>query len=263
MLATTASARAAVGEKLYFDRAQFEADLKRIVAFYIDRGYPDARVTVVRREAERRSAESVDITIDIEEGEPIRVERGRARRVRPACPRITAGQLRRRAAAAAGAAARPRAAAGEPRSCARGAPRSRLSRRRRSRSPRPRARRAPARRHLHRPARADRAYVGPIEITGISSVNERIVRRQLTFRPGELFQAEQAAREPAQALFARALQLRQRRAMTGADDTAVQGARRTDSGSRDRHRGQAPQGELRRRLRQRGEGPRRRSTGGT
>jgi outer membrane protein assembly factor BamA len=32
------------GRKYYFDRSRFDADLKRIQAFYADRGYPDARV---------------------------------------------------------------------------------------------------------------------------------------------------------------------------------------------------------------------------
>ncbi len=42
------------GRKRYFDRRAFEADLKRIEAFYRDRGFPDARVTLLRRQAERR-----------------------------------------------------------------------------------------------------------------------------------------------------------------------------------------------------------------
>src|SRR5690349_24995085 len=45
VLATSASSKIPWGQKHYFSRDQFEADLKRIVAFYRDRGYPDARVT--------------------------------------------------------------------------------------------------------------------------------------------------------------------------------------------------------------------------
>ncbi len=41
------------GRKRYFDRRDFDADLKRIEAFYRDRGFPDARVTLVRRETQR------------------------------------------------------------------------------------------------------------------------------------------------------------------------------------------------------------------
>src|SRR5918993_3771074 len=44
-LATGASSKIPLGEKRYFSREQLEADLKRIVAFYHDRGYPDARVS--------------------------------------------------------------------------------------------------------------------------------------------------------------------------------------------------------------------------
>src|SRR3982751_6725848 len=45
VLATTPSSRIPFGQKQYFSRDQFEADLKRIEAFYHDRGYPEAKVT--------------------------------------------------------------------------------------------------------------------------------------------------------------------------------------------------------------------------
>jgi len=45
VLATQASSKIPWGQKHYFSREQFEADLKRIVAFYTDRGFPNARVT--------------------------------------------------------------------------------------------------------------------------------------------------------------------------------------------------------------------------
>ena len=76
--------------KRYFDRRAFEADLKRIEAFYRDRGFPDARVRsfdVKLNDAQ----DKVDITLDISEGEPIRRRIDRAARVRrhparsPAC----------------------------------------------------------------------------------------------------------------------------------------------------------------------------------
>ena len=44
VLATRKSSWIPWGTKRYFDRAQFDADLKRIAAFYADRGFPDARV---------------------------------------------------------------------------------------------------------------------------------------------------------------------------------------------------------------------------
>src|SRR5262249_7978280 len=44
-LATRESSIIPWGKKNYFDRSRFDMDLKRIEAFYADRGYPDARVT--------------------------------------------------------------------------------------------------------------------------------------------------------------------------------------------------------------------------
>src|SRR6478672_10737043 len=43
-LATKQSSKIPWGKKAFFDRSRFDADLKRIQAFYADRGYPDARV---------------------------------------------------------------------------------------------------------------------------------------------------------------------------------------------------------------------------
>ena len=69
------------------------------------------------------------------------------------------------------------------------------------------------------------AYVGPIEITGTSSVNERIVRRQLTFRPGELFQASRL-RESQRKLYSLELfNFVNVQPMTGAGDTRGAGRR--------------------------------------
>jgi outer membrane protein assembly complex protein YaeT len=60
------------GRKRYFDRRAFEADLKRIEAFYRDRGFPDARVRSFDVEL-NETQDKVSITLDIVEGEPIRV----------------------------------------------------------------------------------------------------------------------------------------------------------------------------------------------
>jgi outer membrane protein insertion porin family len=60
------------GRKRYFERRVFEADLKRIEVFYRDRGFPDARVAsfdVALNDAQ----DKVSITVNISEGEPIRV----------------------------------------------------------------------------------------------------------------------------------------------------------------------------------------------
>lgn len=61
------------GRKHYFDRQRLEADLKRIQAFYDDRGYPDARVTGFKVEPNDKQ-DSVAVEITIAEGEPVIVE---------------------------------------------------------------------------------------------------------------------------------------------------------------------------------------------
>src|SRR6188472_828197 len=74
VLATQSSSKLPWGEKQYFSREQFEADLKRIVAFYTDRGFPNARVTSFNAQLnEAQTSVKIDVTID--EGQPLRAER--------------------------------------------------------------------------------------------------------------------------------------------------------------------------------------------
>jgi outer membrane protein assembly complex protein YaeT len=73
VLATTASSSLPWGPKHYFSRDQFDADLKRIVAFYNDRGYPDARITSFDAKLNPEQT-AVEISVNIDEGEPVRVE---------------------------------------------------------------------------------------------------------------------------------------------------------------------------------------------
>jgi outer membrane protein assembly complex protein YaeT len=74
VLATAESSWLPWGPNRFFSREQFEADLKRITAFYKDRGYPNARVTSFDVKLSQKQ-DSVDIVVNISEGEPIRVER--------------------------------------------------------------------------------------------------------------------------------------------------------------------------------------------
>ena len=73
VLATRKSSWIPWGTKRYFDRAQFDADLKRIAAFYADRGFPDARVASFDVKLNDDQTK-VDLTLVVEEGEPIIVE---------------------------------------------------------------------------------------------------------------------------------------------------------------------------------------------
>src|SRR5262245_3628874 len=56
----------------YFDRVRFDADLKRIEAYYADRGYPDARVAGFDVKL-NNDQDAVDVTITITEGDPVRI----------------------------------------------------------------------------------------------------------------------------------------------------------------------------------------------
>jgi outer membrane protein assembly complex protein YaeT len=72
VLATRESSIIPWGKKRYFDRSRFDADLKRLEAFYADRGYPDARVTGFDVKLNDKQ-DAVDLTVTIAEGEPVKV----------------------------------------------------------------------------------------------------------------------------------------------------------------------------------------------
>jgi outer membrane protein insertion porin family len=69
-LATKQSSWIPWGKKAYFDRSRFDADLKRVQAFYADRGYPDARVTGFDVKLNDKQ-DQVDLTLNISEGDPV------------------------------------------------------------------------------------------------------------------------------------------------------------------------------------------------
>src|SRR5918995_1292434 len=69
-LQTQRGSRLPWGRKRFFDRSAFEADLKRIEAFYRDRGFPDARVTSFDVQL-NDAQDKVDVTLTISEGEPV------------------------------------------------------------------------------------------------------------------------------------------------------------------------------------------------
>jgi outer membrane protein insertion porin family/translocation and assembly module TamA len=71
-LATRQNSKIPWGRKAYFDRTRFEADVKRIQAFYADRGYPDARVSGYDLKLNDKQ-DAVDITVTVAEGEPVTV----------------------------------------------------------------------------------------------------------------------------------------------------------------------------------------------
>ena len=185
VLATAESSWLPWGTKRYFSREQFEADLKRIVAYYRDRGFPEARVASFDvKLSEDQTA--VDISVRISEGEPIRVERldlvgfdplpeWRDRRLRRTLP-LAPGQPLDRALLQASRESALDALRdhGYPYASVK-LSESRGSAGDRSRVVTLEAEPGPI------------AYHGPVEIAGNSSVSDSVIRRQLTFRPGDVF----------------------------------------------------------------------------
>src|SRR5829696_2436953 len=73
VLATRESGFLPLSRKRFFDRPEFDRDVKRIEAYYADRGYPRAKVVgvdVALNDAKDKAA----ITVEINEGEPTIVE---------------------------------------------------------------------------------------------------------------------------------------------------------------------------------------------
>jgi outer membrane protein assembly complex protein YaeT len=184
------------GRQRYFDRSAFDADLRRIEAFYRDRGFPDARVRsfdVALNDAQ----DEVDVTVDIDEGEPVRVaaieltgfeplSEDELDTLRQGLPLQPERPLDRQLAIA----SRDRAInalrdKGYP--YAEVAISDEVV--------------APSRRDILLEATPGAlAHFGPVEIRGYASVGENVVRRQLTFEPGDRF-TRQALRASQQKLY--------------------------------------------------------------
>ncbi len=203
VLATTASSKLPWGQKHYFSREQFEADLKRIVAFYRDRGFPDARVASFDAQLNTDQT-AVDITIDIAEGQPVRAQQivldgfdvlpaDRRTALEQSLP-LKAGQPVDRALLAASREVALDALRN------RGYPYASV-----------RLAESPA------PSDPDHARVvtlkadagplttfGPIEIVGNSSVGDDVVRRELSYRPGRVFR-QSALQSSQRRLYSQAL----------------------------------------------------------
>jgi outer membrane protein insertion porin family len=188
VLATGASSKLPWGEKRYFNRTEFEADLKRIAAFYHDRGYPDARVTSFDAKLSEDQT-SVDLTIRISEGEPVRVERIEFLGFEPLRPRQRQGMERRLPLSA-----------GQPldRALLQASRESALDSLKEYGYP------YASVRMIEKPGSGERSRVvvfsaepgvlarfGPTEISGNSSVDNEVIQRRMTFRPGQIYRHSQ------------------------------------------------------------------------
>ena len=171
------------GRKRYFNRLAFDADLKRIQAFYRDRGFPDARVRSFDVDL-NDAQDKVDITVHISEGQPVTVmaidlvgfdvlDEGQVRMLRETLPLQPERPLDRQLAIA----SRDRAL-----NLLRdeGYPYAEVALADEETSPR-------QHRLTLRATPNELAKFGPVEIRGQVSVDENIIRRQLTFEPGDRF----------------------------------------------------------------------------
>lgn len=184
-LATRESDKLPWGKKAFFDRSRFDADLKRIQAFYSDRGYPDARVTGFDVKLNDKQ-DSVDITVTIAEGEPITVAALSFVGFEEAVPPERVALLATRAPLKVGAprdrqlvVATHEMALNELKEY--GRPYAKVDTRE---EPAADSRSATL---IFSATPGPIAHIGSIEIQGNRTVSTRIIERQLTFKPGDLY----------------------------------------------------------------------------
>ncbi len=187
VLATQPSSKLPWGKKNYFDRGKFEADLKRIQAFYADRGFPDARITGFDV-ALNKPQNKVDITIDIAEGQPT-IASNVTFHGFDALPGQRLAALRAQAPLKAGERL-DRSAINTTREAALNALRD---------NGYPYAKVTIEQQPTSDPRKVavgftatpgTKAYFGPIDIAGNKSVGDDIIRRELKFKPGDLYRRD-------------------------------------------------------------------------
>jgi len=184
VLATKESSWIPWGRKHYFDRSRFDADLKRMKAFYADRGYPDARVTGFDVKLNDKQ-DQVDLTVTIEEGEPVRVVAIDFLAF-DVIPPQHLDALKKRAPLKVGDArdrqlvvATHEMALNELRD--HGYPYAKVTTDEDDGADGKQATLS----FTGEPSKL--AFFGPIEISGNKSVSDNIIRRELTFKPGEIY----------------------------------------------------------------------------
>ena len=184
-LATRESSKLPWGKKNYFDRSRFDADLKRIQAFYADRGYPDARVTGFDVKLNDKQ-DAADVIVNISEGEPVKVAAvdfvgfdvippAHLDTMKKQVP-LKAGQPRDRLLVV----ATHELALNELRD--HGFPYAKVTTHEDD---------GPGGKEARLSFQAEPGQValfGPVRISGNKSVGDNIIRRELTFRPGDLYQ---------------------------------------------------------------------------
>jgi outer membrane protein assembly complex protein YaeT len=183
-IATKQSSKIPWGRKKYFDRSRFDADLKRIQAFYADRGYPNARVISFDVKLSEQQ-DSVDISLKIDEGQPVNVASiefvgfdvipADHFNILKARVPLKPGQPRDRQVVVSGR----EMAVNEMRD--HGYPYAKVAT---SESPSANSNEVVV---TYTAEPGPIAYFGPVEIVGNKTVSDQVIRRELTFKPGELY----------------------------------------------------------------------------
>lgn len=183
-LATRVSSRLPWGRKALFDRSRFEADQRRVQAFYADRGFPDAKVSGVDARLNNRK-DAVDLTVTIDEGAPMLVTSvafdgfdvvpaGRLAALKDTVV-VKVGQPRDRQQVSLSR----DMALNELRE--HGYPYARVETEERAGATSVETTIA------FRASPGPLAHFGPVEITGNTGVGSDVIQRQLTFKPGDLY----------------------------------------------------------------------------
>lgn len=172
------------GRKNAFNRGRFDADLQRISAFYADRGFPDARVVDFDLRFNTKQ-DQVDVTLTIDEGRPVAVASVEFRGFE-AVPADHLDALRRQLPLV----------PGTPRDRQQVIAAHELSVNELRDHGYPYARVATdeddgadgrSAAIVFRAEPGPLAHFGPVQIAGNKSVGQRIIERQLTFKPGDLY----------------------------------------------------------------------------
>jgi outer membrane protein insertion porin family len=183
-LATKESSILPWGKKFVFDRSRLETDMKRIEAFYADRGYPDAKVTGFDLRLNDKQ-DAVGITVTVSEGEPVKVvaigfvgfdviPEAHLADLEKRAP-IKVGQPRDRALVV----TTHELAINELRD--HGFPYAKVAT---MEDVGPTAKQASLS-FVAEPGKV--AHFGPVEISGNNSVGDNIIRRELAYKPGDLY----------------------------------------------------------------------------
>jgi outer membrane protein assembly complex protein YaeT len=184
VLATKKNSFIPWGKKHSFDRSRFETDLKRIEAFYADRGYPDAHVAGFDVKLNDKQ-DAVDLTVTVSEGEPIKVAaidyvgfdlipEAHLAEMKARAP-LKVGQPRDRQLVV----SIHELAVNELRD--HGYPYAKVNTQEEAA---PGAKEATLR-FVAEPGQI--AYFGPVEISGNKSVGDDVIRRELAYKPGDLY----------------------------------------------------------------------------